>query len=254
MLKHDRHEQIMRTLNERGSLLVSDACALFGCSDQTIRRDFMELEETGQIRRVHGGAYLYTENDRGVPANLRALMIQKEKTRIAEIAAGYVEDDDILMLDSSTTCATFARHLMATGATATIITNSYNILRAFESAPPSIQLICIGGRYRERSASFMGRETTETIAGYLADKAFISCNALNMEFGMMDTYERQLEVRLAMLAHAKKKYLLADHTKFVDNAEYIIGDLSVVDAIITDSEPSSEWQAYLKEKGIPVYW
>ena len=40
MLKINRHDTIMRLLKENGSLLVSDACEILGCSDQTIRERF----------------------------------------------------------------------------------------------------------------------------------------------------------------------------------------------------------------------
>lgn len=47
MLKIDRQNYILEMLQEKGSILVTDACEALQCSDQTIRRDLQEMEEKG---------------------------------------------------------------------------------------------------------------------------------------------------------------------------------------------------------------
>ena len=88
----------------------------------------------------------------------------------------------------------------------------------------------------------------------MADKAFISCSAISMEHGLLDNYESQMDVRRAMLAHAREKYLLVDHTKFDDQANFIIGDFSSINGIITDQEPDEVWLGFFREHGINVIW
>lgn len=255
MLKIDRHDKIMRLLKENGSLLVSDACEQLNCSDQTIRRDFQELEEQGRLRRIHGGAFIPSAEDRGVPVDLRAKLIVKEKLQMAKVtAASYIEQNDVIMLDSSTTCRTLARHILETDIPVTIITNSTGIVEEFLSASTDSHLICTGGRYRERLGAFIGTDTVRSISGHLADKAFISCNAINKDHGMLDNYEAQLEVRRAMLEHAREKYLLVDHTKFDDQASFIIGNFSNINGIITDQQPDEVWIEHFRKLGINVIW
>ena len=57
-----------------------------------------------------------------------------------------------------------------------------------------------------------------------------------------------------MLAHAREKYLLVDHTKFDDQANFIIGDFSSINGIITDQEPDEVWLGFFREHGINVIW
>lgn len=255
MLKVNRHDTIMRLLSENGSLLVSDACEILGCSDQTIRRDFQELEEQGRLKRIHGGAFIPTAEDRGVPVDLRAKLIVREKLQMAQVtASAYIKNNDVIMLDSSTTCNTLARHLMDSQIHVNIITNSIATVSAFSSGSPSAHLICTGGRYKERLGAFIGTDAVESISAHVADKAFISCNAISMEHGMLDNYESQMDVRRAMLAHAREKYLLVDHTKFDDQANFIIGDFSSINGIITDQEPDEVWLGFFREHGINVIW
>ena len=255
MHKIERHTNIMRLLNENGCLVVSDACELLGCSDQTIRRDLQELEEQGKLKRVHGGAFIPSPEDSSAPVQLRARLVVEEKNRMAKLASErFISDGDVIMLDASTTCNTLARKLLSTGPVTTIITNSLATISDHAGTPTDSVLICSGGRFRDRTASFEGPEAVGCITSYVADKAFISCNALSREFGMLDNYEYQRDVRLAMLAHARERYLLVDHTKFDDRANVIIDDFSKINGVITDCEPDDDWKALFDSLGIAVIW
>ena len=239
MLKIDRFETIMRLLHENGSLLVSDACEILGCSDQTIRRDFQELEEQGKLKRIHGGAFIPSVDDAGVPAKVRAKLIVTEKTHMA---------------DSSTTCNTLARHLMGSKLPLTMITNSSPVARDFLDADTSAQLICTGGRYMDNLGGFFGTDSINCISSHIADKAFISCNAISREYGILDNYEHQMDLRRAMIANSRERYLLVDHTKFDDRASFITGDFSSINGIITDQEPAEVWLSHFRKLGISVIW
>ena len=125
MLKIDRQNYILEMLQEKGSILVTDACEALQCSDQTIRRDLQEMEEKGQLVRTYGGAYLSLDEDKSAPVQLREQLIPKEKERIGITASdNFIKDGDVIMMDSSTTCYTLAKHLVKSQANVTIITNS----------------------------------------------------------------------------------------------------------------------------------
>ena len=115
-------------------------------SDAAIRRserDFMELEEQGKLKRIHGGAFIPAPDDRGVPVDLRARLIVKEKHHIATTAAEFVRSNDIIMLDSSTTCGTLASYLLNSWVMILpILTNSLQIISEFSSRQSSAHLIC----------------------------------------------------------------------------------------------------------------
>ena len=255
MLKINRHEKIKQLLSENGSLLVSDACEILGCSDQTIRRDFQELEEQGALKRIHGGAFIEAPEDKGVPIHLRSLLLPEEKRHMADITTDrFVGMGDVIMLDHSSTCDTLARRLLESRTAATIITNSVSIAEAFTHASVPGNLIFTGGKYNERSGSFTGSDALRCISSYFADKAFISCSAIDMDHGMLDTNEAHMDIRRAMLDHAKERYLMVDHTKFDDRASYIIGSFNRLSGIITDRKPDEAWCEYFRTNGINVIW
>ena len=255
MLKIDRFDTIMRLLHENGSLLVSDACEILGCSDQTIRRDFQELEEQGKLKRIHAGALIPAADDAGVPAKVRARLILTEKTHMAQVAAkSYIHANNVIMLDSSTTCNTLVRHLMGSKLPLTMITNSALTARDFLDTDTSAQLISTGGRYMDNLGGFFGTDSLNCISSHIADKAFISCNAISREYGILDNYECQMDLRRAMIANSRECYLLVDHTKFDDRASFITGDFSSINGVITDQEPDALWLDHFRKLGISVIW
>ncbi|MFT4307385.1 MAG: substrate-binding domain-containing protein [Microbacterium sp.] len=56
MVKEARHAVILRQLRLRGTVTTDQLAAELGVSAISIRRDLRELEQQGQLRRVHGGA------------------------------------------------------------------------------------------------------------------------------------------------------------------------------------------------------
>ncbi|MEO5911780.1 MAG: DeoR family transcriptional regulator, partial [Pelobium sp.] len=56
MLKKERHSFIMKQINLHNKVLSSDLSQQLNVSEDTIRRDLNELDETGKLLKVHGGA------------------------------------------------------------------------------------------------------------------------------------------------------------------------------------------------------
>ena len=56
MHERERWQLILNRLRERGIVRVNDLAAITGASLATLRRDLARLEDSGQLRRVHGGA------------------------------------------------------------------------------------------------------------------------------------------------------------------------------------------------------
>lgn len=58
MLNEERYRRILRLLQEKGIVKLQELCTMLEASESTVRRDLQDLEERGQLRRVHGGAAL----------------------------------------------------------------------------------------------------------------------------------------------------------------------------------------------------
>lgn len=255
MLKIERQRIIEDTLKRTGSIIISDISSILECSEETIRRDLKEMEAQGLLKRTHGGAFLDEDEDKTIPSNLRKLYIPKEKDKIAKIAlSNFIEDNDIIILDSSTTCLHLAKMIIQSDMKVTIITNSLSIISLFDQSYNNARLIAIGGRYKSRSHSFVGPRALEALSTYIVDKAFFSCSAIDTQFGLLDNNENECEIRKTILKHSRSHYLLIDHTKFSDSGDYILGDFSHLTTLITDEKPSNEWINHFENIDVPIYF
>ena len=84
MLKVDRQNLIEHELKLKGSITISECVALLEVSEETVRRDFREMEEAGRLTRIYGGAYIQESDDKNVPLPLREVLFLKEKDKMVE--------------------------------------------------------------------------------------------------------------------------------------------------------------------------
>lgn len=254
MLKIERHSVIDREIRKQGFVLVPDLSALLGCSEETIRRDLKEMEKTGKLVRTHGGAYLMEKYDKGYPIELRKSQLQHTKERLAEAAVGLIRENDMIMLDSSTTCLAVAELILKRGMSVTLITNSMAVCNLFGELNTNVNLICVGGTFRRRTSSFADPNTVEALRRYYADLAFVSCPKVSAEFGLSDNHISEANVRKQMLRSAQKKVLVVDHTKFEGNANILFEGLEGLSLIITDQKLPEEMEDFAARQKIEVLY
>ncbi|MCR5089326.1 MAG: DeoR/GlpR family DNA-binding transcription regulator [Oscillospiraceae bacterium] len=252
MLKIERQNLIDQEIRKAGFVLVPGLSELLNCSEETIRRDLREMETCGKLVRTHGGAYLVEKYDKSYPIELRKSYLQHTKERLAETAVLEIQENDVVMLDSSTTCISIAELILRLGMNVTLITNSLAICNLFSEANSNVNLIGVGGTFRRRTSSFADPNTIEAIRHYYADKAFISCPKVSAEFGLSDNHISEANVRKQMLKNAQRKILVVDHTKFEGNANVLFEGLEDMDLIITDQHLEPEFETFAEKRGIEV--
>lgn len=224
---------IQSHLSRSGSVTISQLSEELSVTEETIRRDLLDLEKMGKLKRVRGGAFLPENLDKEVPIQLRQTIYTKEKETIATKAIKKIKSGDSIFLDSSTTSYYLALKIREHNLELVIITNALDICVLF-SKPTKVKLIAIGGVLRLKSKSFVGPEALEVLSRYNVDSAFVSCSSFNIENGLTDNNIQEAEVRKLMLHHAKRRYLIADNTKYSDPSLYKFEDLNKVDVVISD--------------------
>lgn len=253
MLKIERQRYITKKLQTDGGILISDVAKEFNCSEETIRRDLKEMEKDNKLIRIHGGAYLPETDEKNIPIALREIQYPHEKKHMAQLALShYISAHDTIMLDSSTTCFTLAKEILISELAVTIITNSHSIAQLFARTKSQVKLMLIGGRYNERSNSYNGPQSVAALNDYVADKTFISCPAIDYQYGLLDRGQAEANVRKRMIEKARQIIVLADHTKLGDRGEFVICELARISALVTDYEPSPKWKQALSKKGIEL--
>lgn len=247
MLKIDRHNIIEKELHKKRSVLISDLSKLLECSEETIRRDLREMEKANKLCRIHGGAYLPEKYDKGVPIQLRETFYIEEKEQMAQRALNCIKDNDVIMLDSSTTCLKLAEALIASQLNITLITNSLRICNLCESYQSNINLICLGGKFHSSTSSFIGYHTLDNLSVYYADKCFISCPFVDTKYGLSDNNFDSAKIRELMIKNSKEHFLLMDHTKVGNKSDILFANLKDIDVLITDYKLSREWAETCKK-------
>lgn len=250
MLVAERYEKIVRLVNERGSIRVSELSELCEVTEETIRRDLDRLESAGRLRRSHGGAVsvkdvpvLHAE----IPYAEREIVHAEEKRAIAEEAVRRIRQGERILLDASSTAWYMARSLP--DIPLTVLTNSIRVATEL-AAKEKIQVLSTGGLLAQRSLSFVGPLAERSLDAYHVDKLFFSCKGVHLERGVSESNELQARVKQKMIGMADEVILLADASKFGVQAFTHVADWSDVDAIVTDRRLPRETVAWLEERRI----
>ncbi|MGO0061301.1 DeoR/GlpR family DNA-binding transcription regulator [Brevibacillus fluminis] len=249
MLVAERHEKIIRLVNERGSIRVSELSEICQVTEETIRRDLDRLEQAGRLMRSHGGAVSVMDQQPEIPYLEREITAIEEKKRIAQRAIAHIEPNDRIILDASTTAWYMASILP--DIPLTVLTNSIKV--AMELATKErVEVISTGGVLAPRSLSFVGQRAERTLDHYHVDKVFFSCKGIHLERGISESNEMQALVKKKMISISDSVYLLADASKFGTQAFTFFANLDQVDEIITDDRLEPGYLQKLEERSIKV--
>jgi DeoR family transcriptional regulator, fructose operon transcriptional repressor len=238
MLAVERRRRILTSLERFSAITTDKLAADLGVSPETVRRDLIELERRGMLRRVHGGAAsLPEESSYG-----ERLHEQPEAKRaIGAAAAALVVPGQTVVIDVGTTSLEVARALPH-DLRATIATPS--LLVAAELATrPHVQVLAAGGRVRPGDLACSGAETVDFFRDLHTDVAFIGSGAVSSAAGLTDYHRDEVPTKRVIIANTEKAYVLADSSKFDRAARYRVCDLSELDGIVTDAPPP-EWAAH----------
>ena len=251
MLALERQKHIIELVQREQSVKVIELSKRFDVTEETIRRDLEKIEKQGILKRTYGGA-IFTNNVvkdiEDTPFSLRVKENITGKQKIAIAVSNMLGDGEVVMLDPSTTCLRVAKNIDKKK-TLTIITNSISILSEL-STHEEINVVSTGGTLRKRSLSLIGPTAKDNINNYYADKAVISCKGVDLEKGVMDTNELEVEIKKAMIGCAKEIILAADSTKMQKISMHKLMELSKVNYLVTDKELTEEWQVFCTQNNI----
>ena len=238
MIAKERKKLIWETILQEKSILSKDLCRKFNVTNETVRKDLIELENEGKIIRAYGGAYIIDGVQNEVHANLRETVYTEEKASIGRICRSMVCAGDTIFLDESTTCCAIAKELKSIGSI-TVFTNSYKIIHILEDCE-NVKLILTGGEFDRKNQCFVGAEVADFLKSYYVDKCFISCRGVDMNIGITDGNEKNGRVRKCIIRQAAEKILVIDKTKLNLKKFYKISGFEMIDKVVIDGFYSDE--------------
>jgi DeoR/GlpR family transcriptional regulator of sugar metabolism len=242
-----RRQGIMEFLMDAGQAGVDDLALLFGVSKMTVHRDLDELEESGFLRKVRGGASIQPSGLFESEFRYRQKQAIEEKQRLAVAAIAMIEPGQTVIIDDGSTAGGIAGHL-ADLRPLTVISNNLAVIQDLAGVA-GITLIALGGQYSKKFHGFFGLVADEALRSLRADIAFVSTSSIH---GTRAFHQDQevVQTKRLMLAAAERKYLLVDHGKFGRPALHFLNALDCFDAVLTGDKPEAAVGKALHEAGI----
>jgi DeoR/GlpR family transcriptional regulator of sugar metabolism len=253
MLTLERQNAILEILKKEKAASLQKLSEQFRVSTASVRRDLEKMEQQGLVKRTYGGA-VYVENGLNVeiPLVVREIEQKEAKYKIAREAARFIDDQDTIFMDASTTTKEMT-NFMEGFKNLTVITNG---IRAMTDMAPldNVTIYGISGQLRKKSLSMVGNQAETCVADYWASKLFFSCTGMWMSHGAMDYSDAEAEVRKKIMSVCQKNILLCDHTMFDRPAFYKICPFSSIDILITDQKLSPQWESLLLQNGVELVY
>ncbi|SLN23267.1 Glycerol-3-phosphate regulon repressor [Aquimixticola soesokkakensis] len=245
-----RHPEILDLARRDGKVTVEGLASHFGVTLQTIRRDLSDLADAGRLERVHGGAIL-PSGTMNIGYEERRLMNLREKQDIARICARHVPEDASLFIGIGTSTEAVAHELLA-HRNMMVVTNNMNVANILVDNA-SCEINVAGGTLRRSDGGLVGTLTTETIARFKFDLAIIGCSALDEDGDLLDFDIREVGVSQTIMRHARRVFLVADHSKIARSAPARIASLAQVEALFTDRPLPDALGARCADWGVAVH-
>lgn len=212
MLSEERHMMILKLLEEKRSITVTELTGILGISESTARRDITVLDKAGRLVKVFGGAVL-SENIY-LPAEptvaQKAEVNREEKKRIARQAAALIQPHDFVYLDAGTTTGYMLDFIKE--ADAAFVTNA--VAHAQRLAADGKHVILVGGTLKSSTEAVIGTTAVLMLKDYHFTKGFFGANGVSRTAGLTTPDANEALVKKTALEQCKEAYILCDHSKF----------------------------------------
>lgn len=238
-----------------GAVSLRELARVVQTSEVTVRRDVRALEAEGLLDRRHGGAVLPGGFTRESGFPQKSHLATAEKTAIADVAAGLVEEGEAVVVGAGTTTQELARRLARVPGL-TVVTNSLLVAQALAHAN-RVEVVMTGGTLRGTNYALVGSGAEQSLQGLRVSRAFLSGSGLTAERGLSTSNMLSASVDRALVQAAAEVVVLADHTKLGTDTMFQTVPTDVMTRLVTNEPPphddraATELQA-LADQGVQI--
>lgn len=233
MLMAERQNRLRDLLARRGMSDLDSLAAELNVSQSTVRRDVEALVAAGFVRRTHGGViWVGDRNATARPYAFDQRMGYRvdAKRAVARAARQLVQPGETILIDGGTTTFYFAEELA--GLPLQIVTNSLPIANLFHN-DENVELILMGGLMYPRYGVLLGPLTEQQLGTIHAKTLFFSVAGIH-EGSLYNQNLLLVQVEQAMMRQAQQVVLLADSSKFAQQALSRLCALDQVQTVVAD--------------------
>ncbi|MEM8532189.1 MAG: substrate-binding domain-containing protein [Chloroflexota bacterium] len=248
MTTFERRQRIVNLLNQQMSVKVTTLVELFDVSETTIRNDLAALETEHQLKRVRGGAVSIAQAPHATFPTSRTMKNAANKQKIAQWAAGNVEDGQTILLDASTTVLCMTPFLQE-HRNLTIVTNGIDLARSL-AEHLSNTVVLIGGVVNKSGSAIISQLDEQQLAQIQFDVAFVSGVGFSLETGLSERHIEEARLKAKLLARAKRTIALVDSSKLGVSSLAPVSSASAIGHLVTDQDADPQLIDQFKSAGL----
>lgn len=250
MFANERQNKICKIIDKNGAVTTSGLVKKFDVSVETVRRDLLELEKRGRLKRVHGGAIKIGEMREFHNRVKRDEENSAEKRELGAIAANLVSPGDTIAVDFGSTAIGFAEGIKDIP-DLTVITHSVDVFDVLKSSK-NTRVILTGGEFFPEEKTFGGHMVLWAYQKFHVNKSFVFPSAISLSCGLGDFLSEYHAIQKVLTEICDRVFILADNSKYEKKALYKLDDMKTDYVYVSDPYlPESLKRLYI-ENGIKI--
>ncbi len=241
-----RQEQIIALVRERGFATLDLMAERFGVSQQTVRRDVIQLSKQNLLQRHYGGAGLPAGID-GKSYSKRSIQNAEEKAAIGKAVAADIPNGSSLFIDIGTTTEAVVEALLG-HKELKIITNHIRIVSTL-CENTDFEIILSGGLVRNRDWAVTGESSVEFLREFRVGYGIFGAGSITDDGQLLDYDYRDAQTSRAARDISRCKIVVMDHSKFNADAMMPFAKISEIDRLYTGKTPPEPIKNAIEQAG-----
>ncbi len=249
MLQSQRQQIILKLLDQKESIAISELLPLMDVTEMTVRRDLIQLEEKGLLERIRGGATKIQRIDTENLFTQKNIKNKEEKAAIGRTTVELLDENDTVFINSGTTVLQVALQLK--NLSMKLVTNNPKLTMI--EYGEKVSLVILGGEFRKESQSIIGDSAMNMLSQMHATKCIIGVDGLSIKHGLTNSAYGETTINRKMIEQSRGKVIVvADHTKIGKVGPFVIAPIEKVDILVTTDGIPEAYLEQLKSIGIQV--
>lgn len=244
MLKEERHRYIIDRINRDSRIYVTALSEELKVSDDTLRRDLVELENLGLLTKVHGGAV--AKSDISIKFLERLNTSTSIKQEMAAKLVPLFKEGDVILIDGGTSNLEVMRQLPK-DKNFTVYTNCLPIASEVSSYP-KVDLVLLGGTVFSSSQTTIGVSVFQVVQPSIRIGSLSGVSDIHPQKGLTTSDREEAVIKRCMLKQGGKRVILATGEKLNTARNYHVASLAEIDYIVTENSKvdyiKQHWPSY----------
>ncbi len=253
MFIEERHQAILKTVNENGRISIGEIQEKFNVSVDSARRDLRILEEKGLLKRTHGGAIPLMQVGFMPPRvrDIKNMEVYENYAAIAKKGVEFVKENDIVYLTSGSVGFLMLKHLPR-DIKYTLVVNSVALADELKFWD-NVTVYIVGGKMRQHStASLVDSFATSFVCNMHFDVNLMTAGGVDAKFGVSNGTDETATFQRTVIENSRRNILLMPNQKVGFKAFIKVCDVNKFDTLVTDWDALEEELVEIHESGVDV--